>query len=111
MLITLTLIALLLSAADHCTTYLCFAWQSPGWLVTEGNPVAAWLFQEAGLVSGLAIDSVVTLAALSFLLLTQRLSHGAKTAFLAVLIWVTGLAVANNLEALATLALAPERLG
>jgi hypothetical protein len=111
MLSVLVGIALLLSAADHWTTWRCFMTEAPGWIVTEGNPLAAWLFTRAGVVPGLALDSAVTLAALGFLLVTPRIPRMGKVAFLALLIWTTGLAVANNLEALATLALAPQRLG
>ena len=54
---------LLLSAADHWTTYLCLRSPVQGFEVTEANPLAAWLFSNLGLVEGLLLDSVVTVLA------------------------------------------------
>ncbi len=69
----LAALTLLLTAADHWTTYLCLRAPVDGWLVTEANPIAEWLFGSLGLVPGLIIDSVVTIFALAFLLTTPRL--------------------------------------
>jgi hypothetical protein len=107
MLLMLAAVALALAAADHWTTYLCLTQEAQGLLAIEANPLAAWLFASLGLVGGLAVDSLVTLAALAFLLLSRSVPRWIKVAFLSALILATGLAVANNLEALATLRLAP----
>lgn len=93
-------LVVLLSAADHWTTFLCLRAPIPGWQVSEANPIASWLFAEVGLVPGLALDSAVTLFALAFLARTRALPHAVKTGFLAVVALGTGVAVANNLEAL-----------
>ena len=43
-------LVLLASAADHWTTYLCLRAPVSGWVVTEANPITAWMFQQFGLV-------------------------------------------------------------
>jgi hypothetical protein len=100
-------ITLLLTAADHWTTYLCLRAPVDGWAVTEANPIAEWLFNAVGLVPGLMIDSVVTLFAIAFLLCTPRLPKPLKGAFLACVVVGTGHAVVNNLEAIRMLGLSP----
>ena len=83
----LAALTLMLSASDHWTTYLCLRQPVAGFDVTEANPFAAWLFSSAGLVQGLLIDSVITLAALVFLLHTRRLSKRVKVGFLTTVAW------------------------
>ena len=107
MLQILTLFTLLLTAADHWTTYLCLRAPAPGFEVSEANPIADWLFGSLGLVPGLALDSVVTLAALAFLLSTALIPKPAKRVFLLVVIAWTGYAVVNNLHAIAAMNLSP----
>ena len=98
---------LLLSAADHWTTYLCMRSPVSGFEVAEANPLAAWLFQSVGLVEGLMIDSLLTIAALAFLVVTPRLPRAAKLVFLLAVVGWTGFAVANNLSAIYLLGLSP----
>jgi len=105
MLPLLLLLTVLLSAADHWTTYLCLSADLPGWEVSEANPLADWLFARAGLVEGLLIDSAVTVGALAFLATTERLPHVLKIAFLSFAVFWTGYAVANNVEAARTMGL------
>jgi hypothetical protein len=107
MLHLLAAVTLLLSAADHWTTYLCLRSPINGFQVTEANPLAAWLFQSVGLVEGLVIDSLLTIAALAFLLTTNRMPRVAKLVFLFAVIAWTGYAVANNLNAIYLLGLSP----
>ena len=107
MLHLLAALTLLLSAADHWTTYLCLRSPVGGFDVTEANPIAAWLFQSVGLVEGLMIDSLLTVAALAFLLTTQRMPRAVKLTFLVAVIGWTGFAVANNLNAIYLLGLSP----
>jgi hypothetical protein len=107
MLHLLAALTLLLSAADHWTTYLCLRSPVSGFDVTEANPFAAWLFQSVGLTEGLIIDSLLTVAALAFLLTTRWMPRAAKVAFLIAVIGWTGFAVANNLNALYLLGLSP----
>lgn len=101
----LALVTLLLSAADHWTTYVCLRSPVPGWQVEEANPVADWLFATAGLVPGLLIDSAITLGGVVFLLTTTSVPLAAKLVFFAVVIVWTALAVANNLQAIQALGL------
>jgi hypothetical protein len=107
MLPVLVTVALLLSAADHWTTYLCLSQEAPGVEVSEGNPLAAWLFTTLGLTGGLVVDTLVTVAALAFLAVSDSVPRWVKYAFLCGLIGATTLAVANNLGALTALRLAP----
>jgi hypothetical protein len=103
----LAAVTLLLSAFDHWTTYLCLRAPVSGYEITEANPLSAWLFQYVGLVEGLLIDSVLTIAALVFLVTTGLLPRPAKVTFLFAVVCWTGYAVANNLKAVYLLGLSP----
>jgi len=104
---TLAMLTVLISAADHWTTYLCLRSPVPGWQVSEANPVADWLFQTLGLVPGLLLDSAVTLVAVGFLLSTNLIPRTLRAGFLAfVTVW-TCFAVANNVQALQALGISP----
>jgi hypothetical protein len=107
MLHLLAALTLLLSAADHWTTYLCLRSPVSGFDITEANPFSAWLFESVGLVEGLMIDSLLTVAALAFLLTTRWMPRTAKVVFLVAVIGWTGFAVANNLNAIYLLGLSP----
>ena len=107
MLHLLALAALLLSAADHWTTYLCLRRPVDGWLVSEANPISDWLFTELGLVPGLLVDSAVTLVAVAFLVTTPLLPRTVKGVFFVFVIGWTAYAVVNNLEAIEALGLSP----
>ncbi len=107
MLRTLAGLTLLLTGADHWTTYLCLRTPVRGWEVIEANPLAEWLFEATGLVPGLAIDSTITLLALAFLLTTHRFAEGVKLGLLAFIATTTGYAVFNNLTAMQDLGLSP----
>jgi len=100
---TLAFLTLLLSAADHWTTYLCLRSPLKGWEVSEANPIAEWLFEAVGLVPGLLLDSAVTLGAVAFLLTTRRISGVAKFGFFGLIAAWTGIAVVNNLNAISTI--------
>ena len=100
-------LTLLLTAADHWTTYLCLRAPVDGWAVSEANPIAEWLFGAVGLVPGLLIDSVVTIFAIAFLLSTSRLPKPVKGAFFVCVVLGTSHAVVNNLEAIKMLGLSP----
>jgi len=103
----LAILTLLVSAADHWTTYLCLRTPVAGWRVTEANPIADWLFESYGLVEGLMIDSAITLLAVAYLLTTRKVPRLAKGMFFAVVIAWTGFAVLNNLQAIQALGLSP----
>ena len=98
---------ILLTCADHWTTYLCLHAPVDGWSVVEANPVAEWLFDWAGLDTGLLIDSAVTLGAVIFLSTTEVFSHAMRTLLLAIITLSTGYAVINNLDAISRMGLAP----
>jgi hypothetical protein len=100
-------LTLLLTAADHWTTYLCLRAPVDGWAVTEANPLAEWLFGAVGLVPGLMVDSALTVFAVAFLLTTPRLHKNIKGAFFVCVVLSTTYAVINNLEAIRMLGLSP----
>jgi hypothetical protein len=102
---------LVLSAADHWTTYLCLRNPVAGWEVTEANPISDWLFASIGLVPGLLLDSVVTLFAVGFVLWTTRLPQFIKGKIFLLITLVTGYAVVNNLGAIDALGLSPLGIG
>lgn len=102
---------LILSAADHWTTYLCLRSPVAGWEVIEANPISDWLFSWIGLVPGLLLDSVITVFAVAFLLWTNRLTQNVKRAFFGLVTLTTGYAVINNFRAIDALGLSPLGLG
>lgn len=101
----LALFTVAVSAADHWTTYLCLRAPVDGWEVAEANPLAEWLFQSVGLVPGLMLDTAVTIAGISFLLVTGSVPALAKRLFFSLVILWTTLAVVNNLRAVEALGL------
>lgn len=107
----LAILTLVLSAADHWTTYLCLRSPVAGWQVTEANPIAEWLFTELGLVEGLLLDSAVTVLAVGFLLTTSRIHDGIKWGFFSFVVASTGYAVFNNVQAISSLGLSPLGVG
>ena len=100
-------LTLLLTAADHWTTYLCLRAPVSGWDVTEANPLAEWLFGSVGLVEGLMLDTAVSVGAIAFLLTTSLVPNQAKHLFFVMVVTWTGWAVVNNLQALHALGLSP----
>jgi hypothetical protein len=94
----LAIFFLFLTMIDHWTTYCCLKAPVPGWEISEWNPISAWLFQQAGLVSGLMLDFLVTLAALAMLLYLPVIKRRIKILLLLVACGVTGFAVVNNLH-------------
>jgi hypothetical protein len=98
---------ILMTGADHWTTYVCLQAPVDGWSVVEANPIAEWLFGWAGLGNGLVIDSIVTLGAVLFLSTTDIFGRTLKISLLAVITMSTGYAVINNLAAISRMGLAP----
>jgi hypothetical protein len=103
----LAALTILLSAADHWTTYLCLRAPIAGWQVAEANPLAQWLFDSFGLIPGLMIDSGVTLGAIAFLLSTHQIPKLTKGLFFGLVIVGTSVAVYNNWIAIQALGLSP----
>ncbi len=98
---------IVLTCADHWTTWLCLHAPVEGYDVVEANPVAQWLFDQAGLMVGLAIDTALTVAAIAYLSLTGALADGVKVALLCVISFSTGYAVVSNLGAITQMGIAP----
>ena len=103
----LAILTLILSAADHWTTYLCLRSPVSGWEVVEANPISDWLFQVMGLVPGLMLDSMLTVIAVLFLSTTTLIPRSVKGGFFSVVVATTAYAVVNNFEALSALGLSP----
>lgn len=99
-------LTLLLTAADHWTTYLCLRAPVDGWSVREANPIAEWLFGRVGLVPGLALDTGLTLVSVGFLLATRRFPQRVKLVFFGIVAAWTAHAVINNFVAIRELGLA-----
>ena len=93
--------------APTWTTYVCLRLPVAGWDVIEANPIAEWLFEVAGLVPGLALDSLVTVFAIGFLLTTSRFPLHVKLALLTLISLTTGYAVINNMAAISDLGISP----
>lgn len=111
MLQSLAILAALLTAADHWTTYLCLRRPIEGWDVVEANPVVEWLFGATGLLPGLFIDTVITAVAIVFILTTARLTPSTRYLCLGFMACATSYAVINNLHALSSLGLSPLGIG
>jgi hypothetical protein len=103
----LALATVLISSADHWTTYLCLRQTVAGWDVTEVNPIADWLFATIGLVPALLLDTAVTIGASAFLVATPIIPRVLKLVFFAGVSGVTTYAVVNNLRAVEALGLSP----
>jgi len=107
----LAIATLALSAADHWTTYVCLRQPVAGWQVTEANPLAEWMFETLGLVPGLLVDSLLTVAAVAFLLTTHRVPTPLKKVLFVLVVTVTGYAVINNYRAIDALGISPLGIG
>ena len=103
----LVLLTLMLTAADHWTTFVCLRRPVAGWSVTEANPISDWLFATLGLVPGLLVDSAATLGAIAFLVTTDLVPKPAKGLIFAAVVTWTGYAVVNNVQAITALGLSP----
>ena len=91
---------LLVTLGDHYTTWLCLQAPVPRWEITEANPIAEYLFQVFGLVSGLLIDSIVTIIAVTWVYRTSFFPDGVKIGCGLAAVAVTTFAVVNNLGAM-----------
>lgn len=98
----LILATLLLSAGDHYTTWLMLREPLPGWDVWEANPIARWLFNTMGLVPGLAIDSIATVAFGTWAYQTDKVVDEFKIVACLVICLATGYAIHNNVQVLYT---------
>lgn len=96
-------LVLLMNTLDNATTFVCLRAPVDGFEVVEANPLARWLFDAVGLVHGLMLESLMTVAAVGFLVLTQTLPSEVRTALLLVLSVLPAWAVANNLSVMAAI--------
>jgi hypothetical protein len=91
-------LVLVFNLADNATTFLCLSASTPGFEVFEANPVAAWTFETLGLASGLLLETLVTTAAVAFLIFTERVPARMKLALLGLLSLLPAWAAVNNLQ-------------
>jgi hypothetical protein len=94
---------LILNTLDNATTFACLRAPVDGFEVIEANPLARWLFDALGLVEGLMIESLLTLGAVVFLIMTRTLRPEIRMGLLVVLSALPAWAVANNLRVMATI--------
>jgi hypothetical protein len=83
---------------DNVTTFACLRSATPGFRVTEANPIARWLFDSVGLVEGLVVETIITTLAVGFLVFTQRLSLRVRVTLLCILAALPAWAAINNLN-------------
>lgn len=100
-------LAILLTFADHWTTWMCLRAPIRGWQAVEANPAASFLFETLGLLPGLLLDSLLTLAFVAFVLTCTRLDRPGKASLLGTLAAATAFAVVNNALAMSSLGLEP----
>lgn len=91
-------LVLVFNFLDNATTFACLSSPVPGFDVFEANPVARWLFDGVGLAPGLLIETLLTTAAVGFLVTTRRLSPRARAALLVVLALLPAWAAAHNFQ-------------
>ena len=96
-------LVILLNTMDNATTFLCLRRPVEGFEVIELNPLAAWLFETVGLIQGLVFESLLTLIAVGFLVLTESVPRWARTTLLVVLCVLPAWAVANNVQVMAAI--------
>ena len=89
---------LLMNALDNTTTFLCLRSPVTGFDVFEANPVARWLFDQAGLFEGLVLEMALSTAAVLFLVMTHRIPRRSKFVLLTLLALLPTWAVANNVQ-------------
>lgn len=100
-------LVLLLNVADNATTYLCLADPVQGFLVTEANPVARWLFDSLGLLEGLIFEMSVTTGTVAFIVWSSILQPRLRLTILVILIVLPGIAVWNNVQVIEALGILP----
>ena len=91
-------LVLIFNLLDNATTFICLTAPARGFEVFEANPVARMRFEAAGLMEGLIIETLVTTAAVVFLVLTSRVAAVPKLLLLFILAVLPAWAVANNLQ-------------
>jgi hypothetical protein len=94
-------LVIIFNSLDSLTTFLCLREPVPGFEVIEANPFARWLFEVTGLVHGLLLETVITVAAVTFLVLSPSLPSWVRTALLVVLVVLPAWAVVNNVQVMA----------
>ena len=96
-------LVLVFNSLDNATTYMCLHQTVPGFDVIEANPLARWLFDAVGLVEGLVFESMVTLSAVAFLVMTRMIPTRVRNVLLVVLAVLPAWAVVNNLKVMAAI--------
>ena len=91
-------LVLIFNLLDNATTFVCLTAPATGFEIFEANPIARWLFEVAGLTEGLVIETLITTAAVVFLVMTTRIAASPKLLLLFVLTVLPAWAVANNLQ-------------
>ncbi len=98
-------LVILFNLLDNTTTFVCLSATVPGFQVIEANPFARWLFDAIGLLEGLLVETVITCAAVGFLVFTRRFPPRVKLSLLLVLVVLPAWAVVNNLSVMKSIGL------
>ena len=99
----LGLLVMVFNLLDNFTTFLCLRAPVRGYEVVEANPLARWLFEEVGLVEGLLIETLLTLGAVGFLVLSSRIPAPIRLGLLGVLAILPAWASLHNFEVIQAL--------
>ncbi len=100
-------LAVLINLLDNATTFLCLQAPPLGFDVYEANPIARWIFESVGLVQGLLLETVITTAAVAFLVGTHVIGTRPKLLLLLGLVLLPAWAVANNLRVMDAIGVMP----
>lgn len=101
----LAVLALLLAGIEKWATYACSQAPIDGLAMAEVNPVSAWLLEAIGPPAAPAVDALVTLAVVVFLLRTRLLPGTARAGLLLAVAALTAAGAGATLGRVAALSL------
>lgn len=101
----LAALALLLAGLEKWATYACSQASLDGLALAEVNPMSAWLLGAIGTLPALAVEVLVTLAVVIFLVRTRLLPGAARAALLLAIAALTAAGTGATLGRVAALSL------
>jgi hypothetical protein len=97
----LFVLLILANLGDNISTYLALALPAiEGMLITEANPIAAWIFETMGLVKGLIFEFVLSIGILFWLMGVKNIPYKWKVVIFVGILIPTVYAVINNVKIL-----------
>ena len=86
---------------DNISTYFALSLPAKeGLLISEANPIAAWIFEAMGLVKGLIFEFVLSIGLLYWLMGVKTIPYKWKVVIFAGILIPTVYAVINNIGVL-----------